>query len=145
MPHATPTGPWDNPIIHDGTYDATVVEIIESTYGDFPMVKIVFHLTDVEVHFVTHIYFPHGNSIHAEQRLWHFCRIVRLDTHDVLHQPELVAGRKLCLRTYTVAPSESNQDHPYCDVELFLPAKTPITTTSAPIGADPFGVFSCDV
>jgi hypothetical protein len=51
-------------------YHATVVEIIESTYGDEddPMLKLIFNLTHVDVHFVTHLYFPHGNAIQAERR-----------------------------------------------------------------------------
>ncbi len=70
MLSCTPNGPWNNPVVHDGMYHATVVEIIESTYGDEddPMLKLIFNLTHVDVHFVTHLYFPHGNAIQAERR-----------------------------------------------------------------------------
>lgn len=46
MLNLTPRGPWDNPVLDDGIYDATIVEIIETTYGpnDSPMLKLVFNL-----------------------------------------------------------------------------------------------------
>ncbi len=117
-----PSGPWDNPVLDERKYDATVVEVVESTYGDeeHSMLKLVFHLTDLDEKLVTHLYFPNGISIQAERRLWHFCRCVGLDKRDVLTKPELFAERKLCLDVHTVTPDQSNQDHPYSDVKVFL-------------------------
>ena len=121
----TPTGPWDNPALDEGTYDATVVQIIESSYGDedFPMLKLIFHLTHLDEEYVTHLYFPNGSSIQAERRLWHFCRCVGLDKSDVLNQPELFVGRKLRLEIHTVDPEQSHQERPYSDVRSFVPVE----------------------
>ena len=126
MLNFTPSGPWDNPVLDDGTYDATVVEIIESSYGDEdnPMLKLVFSLLPEDFLFVTHLYFPNGTSIQAERRIWHFCRCVDLDKRDVLNQPELFADSKLRLEIHTVDPEQSGQEHPYCDVRMFLPAES---------------------
>jgi len=125
MNNTVPKSPWNNPPLDEGIYDAIVKEIKQRTYGAeyHPMLRIVFELTDEEYYLVTNMYFPEGNSIHSEQRLWHFCRSVGLEKHDVVDQPEAFEGRKLRLHIKSLTSADYAPDHTYSDVEGFHPAE----------------------
>ncbi len=120
----TPLGPWQNPHLDEGVYEATVDSLAECTYGagNDPMLKIIFCLPDKQAFFVTHLYFPNGYSIPSQQRLWHFCQAVGMDQYMVNEHPEAFKDRKLQLYVHTVHPTDANYGSPYCDVKYFLPA-----------------------
>lgn len=144
----TPSGPWDNPVLADGVYDATVVELIETDYGEYadPMLKIIFRLSLSGRHFITHLYFPRGSSQASNRRLWRFCSCVGLDRSDVHSQPDAFQGRSLRLVIENTDPEQTGQDHAYADVKLFLPPTTrQDTAQSKDDCSDPFGVFPCNL
>jgi len=126
MKNAIPRSPWNNPPLGEGIYDAIVKEIKQGTYGAeyHPMIRIEFELSDEEYYLVTNMYFPEGNSIHSERRLWHFCRCVGLQKDDVLDQPEAFAGRRLRLHIKSLTSVDYQPEHTYSDVEEFLPDET---------------------
>lgn len=149
--HETPIAPWDNPILREGMYDASVVEIVVSDYGQFadPMLKIIFELVSCGCLFVTHIYFPHGNSRAANQRLWYFCNATGLEKNDILQQPDTFVGKRLKLQIANTHQLHQGQEFVYADVERFLhfdfgKEQKCLVKNSANC-SDPFGAFPCDV
>jgi len=144
----TPSGPWDNPVVANGVYDATVVELIEADYGEYadPMLKIIFRLSSCGRRFITHLYFPRGSSHASERRLWRFCSCVGLDRSDAIRQPDAFEGRSLRLVIENTDPEQTGQDHVYADVRLFLPpVAVENTSESREDCSDPFGVFPCNL
>jgi len=125
MNNTVPKSPWNNPPLAERIYDAIVKEVKQGTYGAeyHPMLRIVFELTDEEYYLVTNLYFPEGNSIHSEQRLWHFCRCIGLQKHDIVDQPEAFEGRKLRLHIKSLTSVDYQPEHIYSDAEEFLPAE----------------------
>ena len=123
MINIAPIGPWRNPSLEEGCYDAVIEEITELTDGKEGQkrIRLVFTLPSREVYFVTNLYFRPGESHRAEQRLWFFCRCVGLTKDDFLHQQELFIGRKLMLAIRAIHPDEANYGEPYSDVWLFHP------------------------
>ena len=57
-----PQGPWHNPILDEGIYDAEIRYINKGTYGKDgdTYLQFVFWLTEEEQYFVTNMYFPEG-------------------------------------------------------------------------------------
>lgn len=134
-----PLAPRNNPRIEEGVYDAAIEKLENKTYGedDSPMVRIVFRIPSKQVYFVSHIYFPGNYSPGAQQRLWHFCRCVGLDSADVGNNPDAFQDRWLRLSVIEYAPKAYA---PYCDVQAFHPSEPEL---EEPEGPEDWGL-DCD-
>ena len=126
MKNKIPQGPWNNPPITDGIYDATIDHLRTRYYNDNKddvYVQIVFRLTDLnDRYFVSNIYFPHGKSQRSEQRLYRLCELVGLEKQEVKEQPHLFQKKRLQLRIGRMERPDVNNGIAYYDVDLFLPA-----------------------
>lgn len=119
-----PQHPSDNPSLPDGVYDATIKQIVHGEYGsDGHFVRFLFWLPDQGKCLVTNFYFPNGQSIKTQQRLWNLCSMVGLELVDVLEEPKRFEDRRLKIKTRKVEPTDSHSSRSYSDVALFLPAQ----------------------
>ena len=116
-----PTHPSENPHLEDdAVHNAEIREIMDRVYNiDSHLIHVLFWLPEEDLHLCTTFYFPHGYSIRSQQRLWHLCRAVGLELHQVIDEPEQFTDKSLRIKTYTVSPKSGRR---YSDVELFLPA-----------------------
>ena len=115
-----PTHPSQNRHIDEGVYDAEIREIQERIYNlDSHLIHLLVWLPEEGHHYCTTFYFPNGCSVRSQQRLWHLCRAVDLELHQVIDEPEQFTGKSLRIKTYSVSPKSGRR---YSDVELFLPA-----------------------
>ena len=126
-----PTHPSQNPHLADAVYAAEIRDIEERVYNvDSHLIHALLFLPDEGVHICTTFYFPHGYSIRSQQRLWHLCRAIGLELHQVIDEPELFDKKRLRIKTCAVTPEPGRR---YSDVELFLPA-SPIQMHAAEPG-----------
>ena len=125
MKNTIPNGPWQNPLIEDGLYDAKIAHVVQGVYGkeEHPYLKIVSIIPNEDVYFTTNLYFKAGGSIQSDRRLWHFCECIGLKKDDVLNDPGCCSGRRLCLRVKRIQKKDANYGNPYSDVERFLPPR----------------------
>lgn len=75
------TGPWSNPPLEEGIYDAVIDELRHTTYGknDDPMVQIFLRVPSEEAYLITNVYFPEGRSHGSQHRLWYLSTCVELE------------------------------------------------------------------
>lgn len=118
--HKTLTaGPWHNPVLPEGTYDAEVRSVTQGTYGthDDPVIQIRFWLLDVGQCILTNLYFPSGAMLRSAKRLWYFTSLVGLQPADIGEHPGSFADKILRLDLRTTIRNGSS----YSDVHEFLP------------------------
>ena len=117
--HFIPIHPTDNPLLtDDAVHNAEIREITERIYNiDSRLIHVRFWLPEEHLHLCTTFYFPQGYSIRSQQRLWHLCRAVGLELHQVVDEPEQFTGKRLRIKTYSVGHDGAI----HSDVELFLP------------------------
>jgi len=127
-----PTHPTDNPhLADDAVHNAEIREITDRVYNiDSRLIHVLFWLPDVEKHLCTCFFFPGGFSIRSQQRLWHLCRAVGLELHDVIEHPEKFEGKQLRIKTYRASGESSSGDTSYSDVEMFLPSSVCVSSAS---------------
>jgi len=119
-----PRHPSNNPSLPNGIYDAVIKYVTHGEYAnDSHYVSFVFWLPDQGKHLVTNFYFPNGQSIKTQQRLWNLCAMVGLELVDVLEEPKRFEDRRLKIKTRKVDPVDSDASRSYSDVALFLPAQ----------------------
>jgi hypothetical protein len=123
MKNSIPNGPWQNPLIDDGLYDAKIAHVVKGVYGkaEHPYLKIVCILPTEDVYFTTNLYFKAGGTIKSDRRLWHFCECIGVKKADVLNDPGCCNDKRLCLRVKRIQKKNANYGNPYSDVERFLP------------------------
>ncbi len=115
-----PVHPAQNLHLSEGVYLAEIRDVEERVYDiDSQLIHLLLWLPEEGLHLCTTFYFPHGYSIRSQQRLWHMCRAVGLELHQVIDEPEQFTGKSLRIKTYSVNPKSGRR---YSDVELFLPA-----------------------
>lgn len=115
-----PVGPWLNPVIDDGIYDATIEEITEGTYGHDknPFLRLVLWLTEPAVYLVTNFYKP--KSSRSQYRLHYLCRCVDCELQDVFETPHRLARRELRVEVQVTKPHDG-VGRLYSDVKAFIP------------------------
>ncbi len=117
-----PVHPAQNLHLPDGVYAAEIREVADRAYNiDSRLIHVLFWLPEEHLYLCTTFYFPHGYSIRSQQRLWHLCRAVGLELHQVVDEPEQFTGKRMRIKTYSVSPKSGRR---YNDVELFLPQAT---------------------
>ena len=116
-----PTHSSENPHLKiDAVHNAEIREVTDRVYNiDSRLIHVLFWLPDVERHLCTCFFFPGGFSIRSQQRLWHLCRAVGLELHQVIDEPEQFTDKSLRIKTCSVSPKSGRK---CSDVELFLPA-----------------------
>lgn len=123
MIHLIPNGPWQNPKINDGIYQAVIHEVLEqkSGIGD-PMLKIVLFLPEHDLYFVNQMYFPGGSSLQSQRRLWHFCQAIGVEQHALVENPDCAKDKKVRVEIETRIQGQANRGKPYADVKRFMPS-----------------------
>ena len=117
---STPKHPSDNMSLPDGLYEATIANIAHGEYaGDSHYVRIILWLPEQQSYFTTNLYLPHKYSNQANQRMWHFCKVVGLGSHDLYDEPEAFKGRKLRIRIRRYQHDNSLTLKSYSDVQSF--------------------------
>ncbi len=120
-----PQGPWYNPKLEEGAYDAVIKNVHESVYSiqRDKYIQVVLWLSDEEAHFVSNFYLPSNKpdnrSIH---RLYRLCKCVGRVPQDALDDPALFEGEELQVTVKQMKGVRGNGGRLYCDVDLFLPA-----------------------
>jgi hypothetical protein len=114
MKNSIPNGPWQNPLIDDGLYDAKIAHVVKGVYGkaEHPYLKIVCILPTEDVYFTTNLYFKAGGTIKSDRRLWHFCECIGVKKADVLNDPGCCNGKRLCLRVKRIQKKNANYGNP---------------------------------
>jgi hypothetical protein len=114
MKNSIPNGPWQNPLIDDGLYDAKIAHVVKGVYGkaEHPYLKIVCILPTEDVYFTTNLYFKAGGTIKSDRRLWHFCECIGVKKADVLNDPGCCNGKWLCLRVKRIQKKNANYGNP---------------------------------
>lgn len=115
------TGPWYNPLLDEGIYDAVIDELRHTSFGenDDPMVQILLRIPSKRTYLITNVYFPHGRSIGSQQRLWYLSTCVGLTLAELYEYPEDFAGRQLRVH---LQPQSDGLHETYSDVTAFLPS-----------------------
>lgn len=118
-----PKGPWYNPSIDEGIYEAEITSLEELEYGEdhHQMVQVTLWLPEEERSLVTNFYFPQGAASQATKRFWYFCKCVGLEPADARYEPHLFEGRKLRIEVELANPENASVDWAYPDVHRFLP------------------------
>lgn len=126
-------GPWQNPELEDGIYEATVdgVEVRSYSTPKKPMIKIKLRLRPNNFPFVTHIYISDEYSIQSELRLSYFCSAVGVPIGKITTDPEAFEDRPLCIEVAQFHSPSSGQQ--YSDVKNFYPPSPDMWTESMEI------------
>ncbi len=121
----TPKHPTENMSLPDGLYEATIANITHGEYaGESHYLRITLWLPEQQSQFVTMLYLPHRYSNQANQRMWHFCKVVGLESHDLFDEPEAFEGRKLRISIRKYQHDNGLTLKSYSDVKAFLPFGT---------------------
>jgi hypothetical protein len=113
MDLTVPQGPWLNPSIAEGEYDARIVEIKQGRYGPQHdlYLQVVLWLCHTGQYLVSNFYFPRGKPDgRTIQRLSRLCQIVGRVPQDALDAPYQFKGAELKVRVRKFR----NDDHEYC-------------------------------
>ena len=120
-----PKHPKENMSLLDGVYEAVVAGIVHGEYAvDSHYLRIILWLPEQQTYFTTILYLPHKYSNQANQRMWHFCKSVELECHDIYDEPEEFEGRKLRVGIRRYQHDNGLTLKSYSDVEAFLPFGT---------------------
>ena len=113
-------GPWHNPVLPEGIYDAEIRSVTQGTYGTQhdPVIQIRFWLPKIGQCILTNLYFPSGAVLRPAKRLWHFTNMVGLHSADIGEDPASFEGRTLRLDVRTTIRNGTS----YSDIHEFLPA-----------------------
>jgi hypothetical protein len=138
MKNSIPNGPWQNPLLEAGLYDAKIAHVSPGVYGkaEHPYLKIVCVLSKADWYFTTNLYFKAGGTVKSDRRLWHFCECIGLKKADVLKEPACCDGKRLCLRVKRIQKKTANYGNPYADVERFLPPRPVGGAAQSSVSAD---------
>ncbi len=120
-----PQGPWYNPELEEGAYDAVIKNVHEGVYGKNrdKYIQVVLWLPDEEAHFVTNLYFPENKADNRSvKRLYQLCKCVGQVPQDALDNPKWFKGEELQVTVKKMKGVRGNCGRAYCDVDLFLPA-----------------------
>ena len=121
----TPKHPSENMSLPDGLYEATITNVSDGEYaGESHYLRITLWLPEQQTYFATILYLPHKYSNQASQRIWHFCKAVGLESHDLFDEPEAFEGRKLRVGIRRYQHDNGLTLKSYSDVEAFLPFGT---------------------
>ena len=121
-----PQGPWYNPELAEGVYDATITEVTEGTYGKDRNTynQFVFWLPNEQVHVVTNFYLPATKQNNKTGlRLMRLCQVVSRIVEDVWTSPHSFKGDELRITVKRMRGKHGSQDQSFCDVDRFLPAE----------------------
>jgi hypothetical protein len=113
-------GPWHNPVLPEGIYDAEIRSVTQATYGShhYPVVQIRLWLPQCGQCILTNLFFPSGASVKSQQRLWYFTNMVGLQPNDIVEDRKSFEGKLLRVELRTACPHGTS----YSDVHRFLPA-----------------------
>jgi len=115
-------GPWDNPVIPAGSYDAVIRQIDSGAYGkdDGIYFRIELWVVQRGCWLVTNIYARKGALTSAERRIWHLCQACN-EPHGEFHRRlKVFRGKHLRVTVVTVPASRSKLSRAYSDVDRFL-------------------------
>ena len=120
--HQNPRGPWYNPYVSDGAYEANVEETTYTVYGDSAghVLQVVFWIPSRELSFTTNIYLPKEHTRAAHMRLWHLFRSADVDLCDPEHDATFLEGKSLRLIITQNNSKASSVNWSYSDVAAFL-------------------------
>lgn len=119
MKSEIPQGPWYNPALDEGIYDARIVCLTKGSYGSNkdPYIQVVMFLPEANCHFTNNLYFPKGQpDAKTVQRLSRLCQILGLQPQDALDSPQFFSGCELKVKIAVF----KNGDREYRDVALFM-------------------------
>lgn len=117
---AIPQGPWNNPTIPAGIYDAEIRYLADGKYHGKKdrYIQVVMWLPQVQDYFVSNLYFPHDQpDAKTVQRLARLCQCVGLLPQDAVDNPQYFRGQELKVQ---IGVFTAKNGHEYRDVELFL-------------------------
>jgi hypothetical protein len=120
--HQKPRGPWYNPYLSDGAYEATIETTTYTTYGDDGghVLQVVFWLPSRESSFTTNIYLPSEYSRAANLRLWHLFRSADVELEDPEHDAYFLEGKTVRVIVTQYESKNSAGNGSYSDVAVFL-------------------------
>lgn len=121
-----PEGPWGNPKLEEGRYEALVENIRHVEFGEAngAMLELTFRLGTGALRFMSRLYLPATFPDKCQHRLWYLCQSLRLEGYELMENPDVAVGRRLVLDVTTVHPTKANQGQAYSDVKRFLPPAT---------------------
>ena len=115
-----PKHPTENMSLPNGIYEAEIAGIVHGEYaGESHYLRIILWLHEQRSYFCTYLYLPHKYSNQANQRMWHFCKSVGLDSHDLYDEPEEFEGRKLRIKIRRYQHDNGLTLKSYSDVQSF--------------------------
>jgi hypothetical protein len=117
-----PQGPWYNPELEEGVYDAKIMYLTKGTYGAKydPYTQIVLCLPKADQAFVTNLYFPEGKpDSKTVERLSRLCQCIGLLPQDVFDSPHAFHGAELRVQIKRC----KRDGREYWDVDRFLHAE----------------------
>lgn len=120
-----PQGPWWNPHLPEGVYDARIDMVNEKfcCEGRKTYIQVAFWLPKEEVCVVTNFYFSEDRPEEKTlKRLAMLCRCVGMVPQEIRENPRAFRGLELQISIKRIQNDEVNEGFEYCDVELFLPA-----------------------
>jgi hypothetical protein len=120
--HQKPRGPWHNPYVSDGAYEATIETTTYTTYGDDGghVLQVVFWLPSRESSFTTNIYLPSEYSRAANLRLWHLFRSADVELEDPEHDAYFLEGKTVRVIVTQYESKNSAGNGSYSDVAAFM-------------------------
>jgi hypothetical protein len=116
-------GPWGNPHIEEGLYEAAIQSIChtQNREGEGSMLHLTFQLEPTGLAFSSRLYLPKEFSSGCQRRMWYLCQAIGLEGCELMEDPDLAVGRRLVLDVTTIHPTTANHGQPYRDVKRFLP------------------------
>jgi hypothetical protein len=123
MKNSIPQGPYNNPKVDDGIYEAIIDRTSVGAYNKGKYIQIIMRLPAEDLYFATNVYFPNEHASRSKQRLWHLCSLLGLEVNDVLTQPGLLRDKRLRVQVLRMQRKTVNGGNPYYDVERFLETK----------------------
>lgn len=122
-----PQGPYYNPDLEEGIYDAKIVDLVQGEYGkDKDMyLQVILRVKEPECYVVSNLYFPKGKpDSKTVQRLSRLSQICGLVPQDALDSPRDFKGAELKVQIKRF----KNDGREYSDVSRFLHPDVVVTT-----------------
>ena len=119
-----PQGPWYNPALEEGSYNATITEITEGKYGKpkNAYLQCVFWLPDEKVHVVTNFYLSSASDTKTGLRINRLCQAVGRLPDELRDSPRSFVGDRLQITIKRMVGKHGSETQEFYDVDLFLPA-----------------------
>jgi hypothetical protein len=118
--HSFSRGPWTNPYMSDGAYEATIEQVIYTTYDGGHVLHVVFWIPSRDAYFRTNVYLPEEPTRGARMRVWHLFRSAEVELYDVADDARFLEGKTLRLIIAQYETKNSPTPGSYSDVAAFV-------------------------